>query len=325
VSEPYPTLPQWGGLPPVLLPPHETARPYHQLLRTRTYRPWKPLVGLLVFLVTFAALTVGVLLAGVIFEMYLTGKSYEDVAAGLLTDVTPLGLLTANLSLAVLIPAAMLAMVAVHHLNPGWLGSVAGHLRWDLLGRCLLLAGGVVLLSTFVAGFLPGDGVVTDSVNLVSFERWVSLAIVVVLTTPLQAAGEEYGFRGYPLQVMGSWFGTPWPGIVVTSLAFAVAHGSQNPALFVDRLGFGLVAGWLVVRTGGLEASIALHVMNNMITFLIAAAFDQVDDALATREAPWSLAVLDIGQTLLFAVLVLWVVRRRPVAVQSAGPASLSP
>jgi uncharacterized protein len=278
-------------------------------------------VGLLLFFVTFATLTVAVLIAGVIVEMSLTGKSYDDVASGLLTDVTPLGLLTANLSLAVLIPAAMVAVVVVHHLSPGWLGSVAGHLRWGLLGWFMLLAAGVVLVSTFVAGFLPGDGVPTDSVQVVSLQRWASLAIVVVLTTPLQAAGEEYGFRGYPLQALGAWFGTPWPGIVLTSLAFATAHGSQNPALFIDRLGFGLIAGWLVVRTGGLEASIALHVMNNVITFLIAAAFDQVDDALATRDAPWSLAILDIGQALLFAGLVVWLVRTRRVAVQSHSAA----
>jgi membrane protease YdiL (CAAX protease family) len=317
VSQPYPTLPDWGRPLPPPLPPHEGPRPYHQLLRTRTYQPWKPLVGLIVFGLTYGALTVGVLVSGVVVQMYLTGKSYEDVTASLLTDITPLGLLTVNLSLAALIPAAMLAVLAVHQLSPGWLSSVAGRLRWRLLARFLLIAGVVVALVTLLAGFLPGDGAVTaDSVRLVSFERWLSLAIVIVLTTPLQAAGEEYGFRGYPLQVLGAWFRTPWVGIVATSLVFAFAHGAQNPALFIARFGFGLVAGWLVVRTGGLEAAIALHVMNNVITFLIAAAFDQVDDALLTRDVPWSLGVLDVGQALLFAVLVLWTVRHGSDDVQ---------
>jgi uncharacterized protein len=322
VSQPYPTLPHWGQPLPAPLPPHEVSRRYHELLRTRTYRPWKPAVGLVVFALAYGALALGVIFTGVVVEMYLTGKSYEDVTSGLLTDITPLGLLTVNLSLAALIPATMLAIVAVHHLSPGWLGSVSGHLRWRLLGRFLLLAGVVVLLVTFVAGFLPSDGVVTDSVQLVSFERWLSLAIVVVLTTPLQAAGEEYGFRGYVLQALGAWFGNPWVGIIVTSLVFAVAHGGQNQPLFIARFGFGLVAGWLIIRTGGLEAAIALHVMNNVITFLVAAAFDQVDDALTTTEAPVWLALLDVGQAVLFATLVLWTMRRRPGAVQVRTPAA---
>jgi uncharacterized protein len=320
VSPPYPTRPHWGQPLPAPLQPHEVPRQYHELLLTRAYRPWKPAVGLLVFFLSYGALTLGVIFTGAVVEMYLTGKSYEDVTSGLLTDITPLGLLTVNLSLAALIPAAMLAMVAVHHLRPGWLGSVSGHLRWRLLGRFLLLAGGVVLFVTLVAGFLPSDGVAPDSVRLVSFERWLSLAIVIVLTTPLQAAGEEYGFRGYALQALGAWFRNPWVGITVTSLVFAVAHGGQNPSLFIARFGFGLVAGWLVIRTGGLEASIALHVMNNVIMFLVAAAFDQVDDALTTREAPWWLALLDITQAVLFASLVLWTIRRRTAAAVETVP-----
>jgi membrane protease YdiL (CAAX protease family) len=322
VSQPYPTLPHWGEPLPASPPPHEVPRQYQELLRTRAYRPWKPAVGLIVFFVAYGALTLGVIFTCVVVDMYLTGKSYEDVTSGLLTDITPLGLLTVNLSLAAMIPAAMLAIVAVHHLSPGWLGSVIGHLRWRLLGRFLVLAGGVVLLVTFVAGFLPSDGVVTDSVQIVSFERWLSLAIVIVLTTPLQAAGEEYGFRGYALQALGAWFRNPRVGIIVTSLVFAAAHGGQNPPLFIARLGFGLVAGWLVIRTGGLEAAIALHVMNNLITFLVAAAFDQVDDALTTSEAPLWLALLDVGQAVLFASLVMWTVRRRPDAVQVPTPSS---
>jgi len=299
---------------------HDRPLPYHLVLRTRTYKAWRPLLGLGLFIVSFVVLTVVVTVCGVLLDMAATGDSYDVVADRLFTDVTPLALLTANLSLAALIPAAALAIVAANRLGPGWLCSVLGRMRWRLLWRFLWLALAVVVGATLVAGFLTPVEETDASMEVVSLGRWLSLAVVILLTTPLQAAGEEVGFRGYQMQALGAWFRTPWVGIVATSLVFAFAHGSQNPALFVDRLGFGLVAAWLVVRTGGLEASIALHTVNNVITFLIAAAFDGVDDALTVTEAPWSLAVLDIAQALVFAVFVVRLVKRREVAVVTAAP-----
>lgn len=54
--------------------------------------------------------------------------------------------------------------------------------------------------------------------------------------------------------------------LVVAFAVFAIAHG-------YDLLGqatvaaFATVAGWLAIRTGGLEAAIGLHVMNNLAVF----------------------------------------------------------
>lgn len=293
--------------------------PYDQLLRTPTVHGWQPLVGLGLYLVLVVLLTIGVTTNGLLAEAALTGDGFDEVSDRLLVDITPLGLLTTNLSLASLVLAAAVTVLVVHRAHPGWLASVARRVRFGLLWRCALLALGVVVVTTLVGGFVAGAGSpdAAEDVSLVSFGEWASIAVVVLLTTPLQAAGEEVGFRGYPLQALGVWLRSPWVGVVVTSVAFAFAHGAQNPALFVDRLGFGLVAGWLVIRTGGLEASIALHAVNNVVVFLVAAAFDQVDDALATTSAPWSLAVLDIGQAVVFAFFAVQLVRRRGVATRA--------
>ena len=88
--------------------------------------------------------------------------------------------------------------------------------------------------------------------------------VVIILTSPLQAAAEEIFFRGYLMQALGSLVAQPWFGVVVSAVVFALMHGVQNPALFLDRLGFGLLAGFLVWRTGGLEAGIGAHVINNI-------------------------------------------------------------
>ena len=57
--------------------------------------------------------------------------------------------------------------------------------------------------------------------------------MVIVLTSPLQAAAEEIFFRGYLLQALGSLVAKPWFGVVVSSLVFALLHGTQNLPLFV--------------------------------------------------------------------------------------------
>ena len=48
---------------------------------------------------------------------------------------------------------------------------------------------------------------------------------------------------------------------------------ARAPPIFFDRFAFGLVAGMLVILTGGLEAGIAMHVLNNWLAFGIALAF----------------------------------------------------
>ncbi len=135
----YPVPPP-GGYP---VPPprrrglgeYDEAQPYHRVLRTRSYRAWRPLVGLLVMGVTFVVLSVVITLAGLLPLLLGDGlgapEEAADLAAELVSD--PLGLLTLNLSLAAFIPAAILGRLAGHQMRPGWLHSVVGRMRWTFL------------------------------------------------------------------------------------------------------------------------------------------------------------------------------------------------
>jgi uncharacterized protein len=290
---------------------HAEPQPYHKLLLTPTYSWWRPLLGLVLAAGTFVVLLVVVVNAMAVVDSILTGRSVEE---SLNRDMDPLLLLATNLSLASFIPAAVLAIMVAHRMRPGWLSSVVGRLRWGLLVRMTGLALVVVVCFTFLGGFIPGDGEgpAVDEIQVVSLSTWLAFAVVIVLTTPLQAAAEEYAFRGYAFQALGAWFRTPWVGAILTSVAFAFAHGThQNLPLFIDRFAFGLVACWLVVRTGGLEAAIALHVMNNVVIFLLTAAVDEVGDALMVSEIPWTAVAVDVGQMVAFALLADRYVRRR--------------
>ena len=76
--------------------------------------------------------------------------------------------------------------------------------------------------------------------------------------------------------------------VVLSALLFALAHGiGQDLPIFVDRLAFGLVAGALVILTGGLEAAIAMHVLNNFLAFGLALAFTDMTSALNPTGGTW--------------------------------------
>lgn len=299
-------------------------RPYHRTLRTRTYAWWRPLLGLAVALVLYLTLAVLAFAVPLVVELVVSDDPEAVMDSFATLDLTPNLLLATNLSLAAIIPAVALALLAAHVMAPGWLSSVAGRLRWGLLARTTGAALVVVPLTLAVSLLLPAGEAGPDP-PAPPMAELLAYLLVVALSTPLQAAAEEYGFRGYGLQVVGAWVRAPWVGVVVTSLLFAFAHGSQSPALFLDRFAFGATAAVLVLLTGGLEAAIAMHAVNNVTIFVLTAATGGISDALAASELPWSLLVLDVLQMGLFAGWALWIARRQGVSRSTPGgpPAAL--
>jgi ascorbate-specific PTS system EIIC-type component UlaA len=76
---------------------------------------------------------------------------------------------------------------------------------------------------------------------------------------------------------------------------------------------FGAVMGWLAVRTGGLEAAIALHVINNMLAFGISAAAGSLEEALRQGAVPWQSLAGTVVQLATFTAAVIVLARRRRV------------
>jgi membrane protease YdiL (CAAX protease family) len=221
------------------------------------------------------------------------------------------GLLATNLSLIALIPLSVWIARLLNRQAPGLLSSVVGRIRWRPLAWFAVVA---VLLELVMLGVIElggvdlvsngGGGIAPDAAGVIA---------VTLLTSTFQAAGEEYFFRGYLLQAVGTLVRSSVIAVLVTTVLFTMAHGIwpwQSPALFLDRFAFGLVAGFLVVRTGGLEASIAAHAANNVVTFVFAALTDSVGASLGVKDAPWSLVTVDIVKFVAFGAVALWLARR---------------
>jgi membrane protease YdiL (CAAX protease family) len=301
---------------------------YHQLHRVGRPGVWRSLVGAVTVLVLGFAV-VPLLVGGIAIVVQVAGgRSFGDAVSSLdvTEQVTPAGLAVLNLTLAAGILVAWLVSWQFHRLKPRWLTSIAPRMRWRYFLACLGLSV-VALVATLVVSVLlplaPGEAPVGELNEFTRTTR--DFLLVIALLTPLQAAGEEYVFRGYLTQAFGSLvnvrFVAPVLAVLVPALLFAVAHGvGQSWPVFFDRLAFGVVAGILVLRTGGLEAPIAMHVLNNFMAFGLALAFGDMTEALnATAPASWWMIASTLTQSLVYLVLASWAAKA--MNLDDRGPA----
>jgi membrane protease YdiL (CAAX protease family) len=230
--------------------------------------------------------------------------------------------------IAVALPLMLLAVWWPGRRPPGTLSSVDGRLRWRWLVRCLLVAVLPVTLLAVSAVFLPDSGSDSgESVVWVGWRSFLTSLVVLAVFVPVQAAAEEYVFRGWLTQAVGAFVRSQWFAVIPQAVLFAAAHGWGTRWGFLGLLVFGLVCGWLTIRTGGLEAAVALHALNNLMAFGVAAAIvDGLSSDETAADSPWQLALVDMATTLLYAALVLWLARRHrpqrlsPPVSESAPP-----
>ncbi len=306
--------------------PHPEPRSYPLMLRTWDYRWWKPVTGILVLLlgglVLVPLLLLPVLAVGVLLEGGTADYGQRFIDSTTLKSITPSAMLYLNLSLASLTLVSMGIVRYIHRLRPRWLSSVLPGMRWRFFFACFGLAFVALLASLSVGIFLPTDPnqLTTGEPNELT-GRLLATAIVILLTTPLQALGEEYAFRGYLMQALGSLSRSRVVALLGTALLFALAHGAQNFPLFFDRFAFGLMAGLVVILVGGLEAGIALHILNNLVAFGLALAFGDVQGALTVSEVTWWQLPVTVVQNGIYLVLVLFVARRMGLGNRSTPPA----
>lgn len=278
---------------------------YPQILRTPDRNRLRAIGGIVIGVALFILVTnlISQIVVLISWRIAGDGAGYPAYYSAASRFEKPSGMLAANLGIAALIPISMGLVGFAHRVRPRWLASVRPGLRWRYLVIVLVTAlvalGGVQALSMVfgpAVQFRPQPGF------------WAFL-VVIVLTSPLQAAGEEYFFRGYLMQSLGSMVASPVFSIVVSSLIFAFAHFSLNPALFADRLAFGLAAALLVRYTGGLEAGIAAHVVNNLLAFILAGLTSTIATVRGLTSVGWATAGVDVGGFVLFALLAGLVAR----------------
>jgi membrane protease YdiL (CAAX protease family) len=284
-----------------MLSPPPIDVPYHRLARTERYRPWRPLLEIIVALTT--AMVVGRVALSIVAA--IAGLPQDE-----LLQRGDWALVAVCVVLAALIPGAWLGAAIAGRRRPGALSSVSGRLRWRWLVRCALVA-----LALFCASLAIALIVEPDDLGAHRWPGWSELArfaVLILVFVPLQAAGEEYLFRGTLLQAIGAWTSRPWIAISTTALGFSLVHGFGIEAS-TAILSMGVITAWLSIRTGGLEAAIALHAINNVTALLIIAATGGGPTWLSQLDAPvpWRAVGLDLATQLAYAWIIVRMAKAR--------------
>ncbi|MEV0754062.1 type II CAAX endopeptidase family protein [Streptosporangium sp. NPDC050280] len=289
---------------------------YDLLARTRLHAWWRPVLGTVAGLAGLMLAGLAVILGGATLSV-IVGAEMGGSEEQIFTDpVLDLGINL--LSIAVVLPIVYGVVAWIQRRPPGTLSSVTGRLRWRWMARCTAVAIGVVVLGqaavavTYVA---TGEDL-GELFGWVGWERFLPVLVVTLLLVPFQAAAEEYVFRGWLIQAFGAFLANPWPGILLSTAAFTAVHAYVDWGI-IDVFAFGALMGWLAVRTGGLEAAIALHVVNNVLAFGVSGADGSLPEALKQGSVPWQTLAGTVVQLGLYAIVVLAMAKRRRIETVS--------
>lgn len=286
--------------------------PYHRLLRSDPrYRWWRPLLALamlVVFIVlgTLVVLVVGLIIGLATDEVRVATLADDLTSLALIDTTSPLSLFVGLGSVAIWLPAVPLALLIAGIRPVGLIHSVLFRMRWRWLLACLLPASAVVVvgigLTFWVLPLVSGAELGPMTTPLPIF--LVSMAMVLLLV-PFQAAAEEYVFRGIITQAIGAWVRWLPVALVVPTLLFAAGHVYDVWGL-IDVSVFGITAAIVTWRTGGLEAAIVLHVLNNVAAFAVLASGITGSTAIGqSQSSPVAIAV----SLVTMAGFALWVDR----------------
>lgn len=112
---------------------------------------------------------------------------------------------------------------------------------------------------------------------------------------------EEFIFRGAILQGLrkhGDWF-----AIIMSALLFMLMHANIQQTIY--QFAFGILAGWLVVKTGSIWTSIAIHGLNNIFVIIL----QSINEINGTASETVALNTQFIVQTVIYTlvlVALLW-------------------
>lgn len=244
---------------------------------------------------------------------------------------TPLTHAVAMVSSALLLPWSMIIQRWLYGVPGASLHSVFSRFRFDMFSRALLL-----VLPVCVVALVVNDYLAPEPRSMWSDTDVLWFLAATLLLTPLQAAGEEYGFRGLIFRVVGSWTRGSRSGLVlgliVMAVTFAASHAAGDAWLNLWYVVLAVGTGLITWRTGGLEIAIVLHALWNTLGFVFSAALrSDLNSVVTDRDAGAApAATLIPSAVVLVTVVIVWFTTRHtgPLtaqttqATQATAPAS---
>ena len=242
------------------------------------YKWYKPI---LVFIVGLILLLIFQLIVVLAFcAVYDWNFIMQIVDGGYEVLNTEVGEIFTDLGVIIMIPALYLATKIVKDRPFSSYASSRGGWNFKLYLKALIIP--FVLFLIFQAIDIVIGGPKGSNHFTISF------FIISLILVPLQCIAEEYVFRGFFMQTLGSWIKIPVLAIIIQAIIFASVHG-YNSIGNVEIFFSGLIFGFFAWKTNGIEVSSAIHTANNFTISLFvmfglssASSSAQLNDAIIT-------------------------------------------
>ncbi len=199
------------------------------------------------------------------------------------------------LSIFAFLPSIYIASKIVRDRPFSSYSSSRGGWNWKLYFKCLAIPFVIYIVFSVISIIIYPESGSKSNVSLITM-------ILSLILIPAQCIAEEYVFRGILMQTLGSWFKIPILAIIIQAILFAIGHSYNS--LGVISVGIsGILYGFLVWRTNGLEASSAIHSINNLMGFyVVALGLGSISSTLTVLDF-----VMDIFITVLSVALVYYI------------------
>ena len=256
------------------------------------YRWYKPI---LVFII---ATIVYVILQALIFVIFGQAYGFDNIftlaTQGYESLNSEVGSYIGYLSVAIFIPSLYIASLIVRDRPFSSYSSSRGGWNWKLFFKSLSIPLAVYIIYEIITALIYGQ----KGPNTLTLTFFIICMIIV----PLQCIGEEYIMRGLVMQTFGSWFKIPVLAIVLQSIVFTSLH----PYSILGVIGVfiqGICLGFLTWRSNGLEASSALHSVNNLISaYFVALGFEVSSSVITPYDFASTIFVSVISTLLLYYI-----------------------
>lgn len=313
-AEPVPAPSATAPAPPPVATPAAMGQAFLDLSYRGCPEGWRYLLSAPAILFLWQISGVAVLL------LVLGGPGFMRLAEMILGGENSTGLslrefVAFNLSSAMLIGAVLAAVGVLHERGP--LSLISPH-RFSLAR--VLQGAGVWFVLYAAAAFLPGLFHPQTLRYQPDLQRLLPFALVALVMTPLQVAGEELAFRGYLLQGLGHLTRRPYLLCAFSGVIFMLPH-LANPEMTYGPLplalsygGIGFFLALITLRDNRLELALGAHTGNNLFCGIVAhsevSALPTPALFLASEVRPWEDLVGLIGIAVAF--YLIFFLRRRP-------------
>lgn len=196
------------------------------------------------------------------------------------------------LSMALTIPALYIASKIVRDRPFSSYSSSRGGWNWKIYFKCLTIPFAVYFAYYAISMLLNNQSVGTSHISLMAI-------IIALIIIPAQCIAEEHLFRGWLMQTLGAWFKNPVIAVIIQAVIFGVVH-TYNSLGVISVAISGVLYGWLSWKTNGLEASSALHSINNLTVFSLV--------ALGIGSAKSSLSYFDMTEDIIINLVSVFVI-----------------